>query len=126
MTDCTELSLKISHIETSSNLLGPFNRFIIWVYGDDTVSSYNGVVILGNHISQYCVKEENNLRFTEFNRTLSDAFANEPILDMQGITEALSKYYYSNNESFAGLSIAPQYQERFEKIAYEAIDYYAD
>ena len=105
---------------------GRSDEFIVWVYGDDTVSNYNGVVILGNHISQYCVKEENNLRFTEFNRTLSDAFANEPILDMQGITEALSKYYYSNNESFTGLSIAPQYQERFEKIAYEAIDYYTD
>ena len=43
---------------------------------------------------------------------------------MQGITEAVSKYYYSNNESFNGLSVPPEYQERFESLAQEAIEYY--
>ncbi|MBR6050385.1 MAG: hypothetical protein IKP68_04170 [Clostridia bacterium] len=43
---------------------------------------------------------------------------------MQGITEAVSRYYYSNNESFSGLSVAPKYQERFERLANEAIEYY--
>lgn len=94
------------------------------VYGDNRVSDFNGVVQLGNKVSQYCVKEKNGLRFTDFNRTLSDALANESILDMQGITEAVSKYYYSNNESFSGLFVVPEYQERFEKLANEAKNYY--
>ena len=108
------------------NFGGRSDEYLVWVYGGDAASGFNGVVILGNCISQYSVEEKNNLRFTDFNRTLTDALANEPILDMQGITEALSKYYYSNNESFDGISIAPQYQERFEMLASEAIDYYSD
>lgn len=105
---------------------GRSDEFIIWVYGDDAVSRFNGVVVLGNRVSPYSVAEKNGLRFTDFNRTLSDALANESILDMQGITEAVSKYYYTNNESFAGISVAPKYQERFERLADEAIDYYND
>ena len=103
---------------------GRSDEYIVWVYGDDSLTRYNGIVVLGNHISPYCVKEKNGLRFTEFNRTLSDALANESILDMQGITEAVSRYYYSNNESFNGISVAPEYQERFEQLAENAIDYY--
>ena len=103
---------------------GRNDEFIIWVYGDDAVSRFNGVVVLGNRVSPYSVAEKNGLRFTDFNRTLSDALANEAILDMQGITEAVSRYYYSNNESFTGLAIAPGYQDRFDALASEAIDYY--
>ena len=103
---------------------GRSDEYIIWVYGSDAVTRYNGVVILGNSISPYCVKEKNGLRFTDLNRTLSDALANESILDMQGITEALSQYYYSNDESFDGLFVAPEYQDRFENLANEAIEYY--
>ena len=50
--------------------------------------------------------------------------ANESILDMQGTIEALSKYYYTNGESFDGISIAPEYQDRFELLTNEAIEYY--
>lgn len=108
------------------NFGGRSDEYIVWVYGADSVTRFNGVVILGNKISPYSVKEKNGLRYTDLNRTLSDALANEDILDMQGITEAVSRYYYSNNESFDGLSVAPEYQERFEKLAREAIDYYND
>ena len=105
---------------------GHSDEYIVWVYGDDAVERFNGVVVLGNHVSPYCVKEKNGLRFTDFNRTLSDALANESLLDMQGITEAVSRYYYKNNESFDGLFVAPEYQERFKKLAQEAIEYYDD
>lgn len=108
------------------NFGGRSDEYIVWVYGADSVTRFNGVVVLGNKISPYSVKEKNGLRYTDLNRTLSDALANEDILDMQGITEAVSRYYYSNNESFDGLSVAPEYQERFEKLAREAIDYYND
>jgi len=58
------------------------------------------------------------------NRTLADALANESILDMQGITEALSRYYYKNGNSFHGISVVPEYQEAFDRLADAAIDYY--
>ena len=93
-------------------------------YGNDKASRYNGVVVIGNHISPYNISEKNGLKFTDFNRTLSDALANEQILDMQGTMEALNKYYYTNGESFNGLSVSPEYQARFESLTNEAIEYY--
>ena len=103
---------------------GRSDEYIIWVYGDDELTKFNGIVVLGNSISPLCVKERNGLKYTEFNRTLSDAFSNEDILDMQGITEALSNYYYSHNESFDGIIVEPRFQKRFEELARDAIDYY--
>lgn len=105
---------------------GRNDEFVIWVYGDDSVTQFNGVVVLGNYISPHNIRRRNDLLYTDFNRTVSDAFANESILDMQGITEAISRYYYTNGDSFEGISVAPEYQERFERLAREAIEYYGD
>ena len=103
---------------------GRNDEYLIWVYGDDAVTRFNGVVVLGNDISSYDVKSKNGLLFTSFNRTLLDALANDAILDMQGITEALSRYYYGNEGSFEGVFVPPEYRNRFEKLAEEAIAYY--
>lgn len=103
---------------------GHSDEYIVWVYGDDAVSRFNGIVVLGNQISRLNVREKNGLLYTDFSRTVTDALANESILDMQGITEAVSKYYYRNGMSFDGISVAPEYQSRFEKLAEDAITYY--
>lgn len=108
------------------NFGGRSDEYIVWVYGDDSVSRFNGVVVLGNQVSPYNVKKRNGLLYTDFNRTLADAIANESILDMQGITEAISRYYYRNGESFDGISVVPEYQEKFDRLAYEAIEYYGN
>ena len=34
------------------------------------------------------------------------------------------KYYFTNGESFHGLYVAPEYQERFDLLANEAMEYY--
>ena len=103
---------------------GRTDEYIVWAYGDESLRRYNGIVLLGNSISQYNVIEKNGLSYTNFNRTLADALANEKILDMQGITEALSHYYYLNNNSFEGISPVPEYQDLFDRLAKEAIEYY--
>ena len=108
------------------NFGGRSDEFLVWVYGNDDLTRFNGVVVLGNRISSHSVKEKNGLRFTDFNRTITDALANESILDMQGITEAISKYYYRNGESLEGISIAPEYQDKFDRLVNEAIDYYGN
>ena len=84
---------------------GRSDEYIIWGYGDNSACAFNGVALLGNHISAYDINEKRGLRFTDFNRTVEDALANEAILDMQGITEALSRYYFSNAESFDGIFV---------------------
>lgn len=106
------------------NFGGRSDEFLVWGYGDDSVSRFNGVVLLGNRVNSYNVKERDGLMHTDFNRTIADAIANESILDMQGIVEALSRYYYRNGESFEGIFVVPEYQEKFEKLADEAISYY--
>lgn len=106
------------------NFGGRSDEFVVWVYGSDSVMRFNGVVVLGNQLSPYNIKERNGLLYTDFNRTIADALANEAILDMQGITEAMSRYYYRNGESFDGISVTPEYQEMFARLAEEAIDYY--
>ncbi len=103
---------------------GRNNEYIVWVYGDESLKRFNGVAVLGRKVSPLCVLEKNGLKFTDLNRTISDALANESILDMQGITEALSRYYYSNGESFAGLYVSPEYQQSFERLAQDAKNYY--
>ena len=108
------------------NFGGRSDEFLVWVYGDDALSRFNGVVVLGNRISAHSVKEKNGLRYTDLSRTVTDALANESILDMQGITEAISKYYYRNGESFEGIIVAPEYQDQFDRLANEAIDYYGN
>lgn len=108
------------------NFGGRSDEYLVWVYGDDALSRFNGVVVLGNRISSHSVKEKDGLRFTDFSRTVMDALANESILDMQGITEAVSKYYYRNGESFDGISVAPEYQDQFDRLAIEAIEYYGN
>ncbi len=106
------------------NFGGRSDEYIIWVYGPDSLSSFNGIAVLGNKINPINVQEKNGLRYTDFNRTLADALANESILDMQGITEALSRYYYKNGNSFQGISPAPEYQDAFDRLADIAKDYY--
>ena len=103
---------------------GRSDEYLVWVYGSDAVTRFNGVVVLGNQISPYYVEKRNGLDYTNFNRTLSDALANEAILDMQGITEAVSRYYSSNEDSFNGIFVAPEFQAQFERLANEARDYY--
>lgn len=105
---------------------GRSDEYVIWVYGNDAVSDFNGVAVLGNQISPYSIKERNGLHYTDLSRTITDALANEAILDMQGITEAVSRYYYANGDSFDGISVAPEYQKRFEKLAKDAREYYTD
>jgi hypothetical protein len=72
--------------------LGRTDEWVIWIYGDPKLEKYNGVCVIGDSVSDHEVETRNGLRYTCFNRTLNDSLANESILDMQGITEALSRY----------------------------------
>lgn len=105
---------------------GRSDEYLVWVYGADSVTRFNGVAVLGNQISPLDVQKKNGLAFTSFNRTLSDALANESILDMQGITEAVSRYYYTHGDSIEGIFVPPEYQRQFERLAQDAVEYYED
>lgn len=103
---------------------GRSNEYLVWGYGDQAAANYNGVMLLGNQIAPADVAERDGLRFTNFSRTLADSLVHESILDMQGITEAISRYYFTHGESFAGMTVAPEHRERFENLAADARAYY--
>ena len=104
--------------------LGRNEEFIVWVYGLDSTTRFNGIVVLGNEIDERDVINKNGLLYTSLNRTVTDSLANESILDMQGITEALSMYYFENDESFDGIFVPPEYLARFNELARDAMEYY--
>jgi len=108
----------------SGMYLGRLGEWAVWVYGSDQLSKYNGLCVIGNDIDPLDIEEHNGLRYTCFNRTLNDSMANEEILDMQGITEALSRYYFMHNESFTGLHPDPKYDNLFQSLSRDAIEYY--
>ena len=53
MTDSIS-SIKISHTESNSNLLGPYNRFIIWVHG--CCFDCEGCVAVNTHLADEIIK----------------------------------------------------------------------
>lgn len=103
---------------------GRYNDARIWAYGPDALAEYSGIVLLGDAVPPAQVEHRWGLSFTDFQRALTDALAMEPILDMQGITEGLSDFYYTHGERVDGLSIPPQYQTAFEVLLQDAVSYY--
>ena len=115
-----------SALMCDGSYLGRLGEWIIWIYGPAELSKYKRVCVIGEEISPCDVEDSAGLKYTCFNRTLNDAMANERILDMQGITEALSRYYYTHDETFAGLHPDPEYIELFDRISDDAVHYYDD
>ena len=45
------------------NFGGRSDEYIVWVYGDDSVMKFNGVVVLGNRIGAQNIKNRNGLLY---------------------------------------------------------------
>lgn len=106
--------------------MGRTEEYLVWIYGPRELSEkFNGIVVLDETFPSDSILEVDGLKFTNFNKTLSDSIEYEYILDMQGITEALSDYYYEHGKSFEGLSIEPEHKRMFESLAQDAMEYYS-
>ena len=100
-----------SALMCAGTFLDRMGEYVVWLYGNPRLARYNGVCVIGRSVNEYDIETKNGLRFICFNRTLNDAMANELILDMQGITEALSRYYGIHRESFAEIHPSPEYAD---------------
>ena len=58
------------------------------------------------------------------NQAINDLLADSEHGDETALVEALSKYYYSHEESFSGLNIKAENQKRFEELKHWAINYF--
>ena len=65
-----------------------------------------------------------NVLCSSFNQAVNDMFDDFDNTDRQALVEALSRYYYKNNNSFEGLYIKPENIEHFESVKEWAIEYY--
>ena len=57
-------------------------------------------------------------------QAVNDMLSNFEHSDETALVEALSKYYYSHEESFSGLNIKKENQKRFEELKDWAINYF--
>ena len=57
-------------------------------------------------------------------QAINDLLADSEHGDETALVEALSKYYYSHEESFSGLNIKKENQKRFEELKDWAINYF--
>ncbi len=78
------------------------------------VDTYDGIEIT----------EIGGVRCTSFEQTINDMLGDIYNADEWALTEALSNYFFTHNESFSGLHILPQNETAFENIKGSAIEYY--
>ena len=123
------MNMHMKHVSFSERrlmVISDFEHHLMVLIVLPKLAKYNGVCVIGRSVNEYEIEIKNGLRFTCFNRTLNDAMANESILDMQGITEALSRYYFAHHESFAGIHPSPEYADLFCRLTEEATGYYGN
>ena len=66
-----------------------------------------------------------NVLCASANQTFNDMLAEYETADELALTEALSKYYHANGETFDGLRIKPENAERFKIVREWAIRYFS-
>jgi hypothetical protein len=70
-----------------------------------------------------CVRIDDML-CTTANQTFNEMLADYDNIDGMALIEGLAGYYYSNGESFDGLTIKPENLELFNKVKEGAIEFY--
>lgn len=63
---------------------------------------------------------------TTVNQTINDMLSDYDNIDELAFLEALSNYYFANNESFDNLKIKPENRDVFNKVKQMAIEYYCE
>ena len=63
---------------------------------------------------------------TTVNQTINDMLSDYDNIDELAFLEALSNYYFANNESFDNLKIKPENRDVFNQVKQMAIEYYCE
>ena len=118
-----------SALECLGLFVGYFHENRIDVYAKEQGSYENINYHVVNTFDNIETVHINNLLCTSVNQTFNDMLSKygtpeETTIDEQSLLEGLSKYYFSNNESFDGLHILPENLPQFEKLREWAVEYY--
>ena len=63
---------------------------------------------------------------TTVNQTINDMLSDYDNIDELAFLEALSNYYFANNESFDNLKIKPENRDVFNQVKQMSIEYYCE
>ena len=114
----------VSALEYLEMFSGFFDEAIIDVYSIQK-GLYNNInynIVDSYDDIDYFISD--NVCCTTFEQTINDMLSDFENTDEMALTEALSNYYYSHNESFDGLNIKPENKDTFEQLKQPVIDYY--
>lgn len=114
----------VSALEYLEMFSGFFDEAIIDVYSIQK-GLYNNInynIVDSYDDIDYFISD--NVCCTTFEQTINDMLSDFENTDEMALTEALSNYYYSHNESFEGLNIKPENKDTFEQLKQPVIDYY--
>lgn len=122
--DCELILCEVSALEYLELFNGYMNESKIQVYAKDkgqfsnmeynVVDSFDGI--------DYFVSD--GVMCTTLNQTINDMLANYDNIDELAFLEALSNYYFSNNNSFDNLVIKSKNIGLFNQLKEKAITYY--
>lgn len=87
-----------------------------------------------DNIEYHIVDSFDNIEYLNFdgvlcttvNQTINDMLANYDNIDELAFLEALSNYYFANDESFDNLKIKPENLNTFNQVKQIAIEYYCE
>lgn len=87
-----------------------------------------------DNIEYHIVNSFDNIEYLNFdgvlcttvNQTINDMLANYDNIDELAFLEALSNYYFANDESFDNLKIKPENLNTFNQVKQIAIEYYCE
>ena len=114
----------VSALEYLQLFVGYFSENKVEVYALEESSEEN--------IRCYIIEDLEAIEYIRFENVLcsspsqaiNDLLADSEHGDETALVEALSKYYYSHEESFSGLNIKKENQKRFEELKDWAINYF--
>ena len=114
----------VSVLEYLQLFVGYFSENKVEVYALEESSEEN--------IRCYIIEDLEAIEYIRFENVLcsspsqavNDMLSDFEHSDETALVEALSKYYYSHEESFSGLNIKKENQKRFEELKDWAINYF--
>jgi len=114
----------VSALEYLQLFVGYFSENKVEVYALEESSEEN--------IRCYIIEDLEAIEYIRFeivlcsspSQAVNDMLSDFEHSDETALVEALSKYYYSHEESFSGLNIKKENQKRFEELKDWAINYF--
>lgn len=114
----------VSALEYLQLFVGYFSENKVEVYALEESSEENIRCLIIEDLEAIEYIRFENVLCSSPSQAVNDMLSDFEHSDETALVEALSKYYYSHEESFSGLNIKKENQKRFEELKDWAINYF--